>query len=161
MKLYGAFGAVKSCATEGRAGSSRWQTDASRNLSYLDDQHRGENDAKRNASDLHALHQFDRETDNRTRAEHDVVNQFDPRRIGLSAADARRANAPSSGGRKAGGAARNGTRRVDFRELVRRSSPVPLIHGPEHERQAGALSSRGASHTVWVTVDGCDFERRR
>jgi hypothetical protein len=81
MKLYGAFSAVKSFATEGRAGSCRWQTDSSRNLSYSDDQHRGENDrAKRNASDLHALHQFDRETDNRTRAEHDVVNQFDPRR---------------------------------------------------------------------------------
>jgi hypothetical protein len=60
-----------------------------------------------------------------------------------------------------GGVAGNRTRRVVFRELVHRSSHVPLIHGPEHERQAGALGSRDASHTVWVTVDGSDVERRR
>jgi hypothetical protein len=52
-------------------------------------------------------------------------------------------------------------RELDFRELVHRSSPMPLIHGPEHERQAGALGSRDASHTVSATVDGFDFERRR
>jgi hypothetical protein len=52
-------------------------------------------------------------------------------------------------------------RELDFRELIHRSSPMPLIHGPEHERQAGALGSRDASHTVSATVDGFDFKRRR
>ena len=49
----------------------------------------------------------------------------------------------------------------NIRELVHRSSPMPLIRGPEHERQAGALGPRNASHTVSATVDGFYFARRR